>query len=779
MSDSSGIERTATTIGETFFDSQGAGVFVSDSASAGIVEANNAALKMLEMPATAVIGKLCGFFLKSADNKPLLPSDEAVHGSLKIYRGRIIPVIISTSECFIGKHKGLIHSFIRLPETAEEEIRVETHTDQYIDNANKIDSSFFGEEKFRVITESIQDAIIMMNDEKNISFVNSATCRMFGYKVDEMMGRNLHEMIAPEQYLDSFRKGFENFKNTGEGIVVGRTLEIEAQRKNGNIFPVELSVSSTKLNSKWHAIGIIRDITERRNAENRIIETSEAAENASRTKSEFLANMSHEIRTPLNSIIGTTDLMADTELNDEQRKYLELMRSSGKSLLALVNDILDISRIEAGKVILETIPFNIRDTFRKVIDTFILRAEKKELVLSCEIRDDVPEYLEGDPNRLMQIIINLVGNAIKFTESGSIKVFIENSGISDGKALINFSVVDTGIGIPPAKLESIFSSFAQADPSVTRKFGGTGLGLTISKKLVRLMNGTITVDSQIDQGSKFSFTSEFGVHRESTDEKKTKTDSKEQYETLKEGLRNLRILLVDDSPDNRFLVKAFLRKEPCLVVEAENGSEAVEKFLQEYWDIILMDMQMPVMDGYSATERIREIERENELEHTPIVALTAHSINTEIKKCLDAGCDVHLAKPVSKVALIRLIGELTGEVENIDDRNDDPAELPERAGEGIKVIVDPELMELIPGYISHRREDIVKLRNLLKKREYRDIERCGHSMKGSGSGYGFDGITLIGAFLEKAGKSQSKRRIEEGIDKLEHYLENLEIIEDS
>lgn len=762
MAASDSTERTATTMDETFFNSQGAGVFVVDSATGGIVEINSAALKMIEMPETAIIGKLCSYFLKSADSKPLLPSNEAAYGNLRIYRGRKIDVIVSTTFCHIGKQKGLIHSFIKIENRNAEK--------QYMNEE--------GEEKFKAITESMQDAIMMMDNKKRISFVNSAACRIFGYSTDEMIGKDLHNLIAPKQYIESFKNGFKTFRNTGKGILVGRTLEIEAKRKNGNVFPVELSISSTKLDTGWHGIGVIRDITERRNAETKIIEASEAAENASRTKSEFLANMSHEIRTPLNSIIGTTELLADTKLNSEQSKYLELMHSSGERLLALVNDILDISRIEAGKMTLENISFNIRNSLKRVIDTLVPRAEKKGLELSCDISDNVPAYLKGDPNRLQQIIVNLVGNSIKFTESGSIKLFAERTDISKDNVVVSFSVIDTGIGIPPAKLESIFNSFSQADPSVTRRFGGTGLGLAISRKLVHLMNGDISVDSQLEQGSTFSFTAEFNLHHESCDEEDDKTDCEKQNESEGRIKRNLKIMLVDDSPDNRFLVKAFLRKEPCLIVEAENGREALDKFLLKNWDVILMDMQMPVMDGYSATSRIREIERDKGLKHTPVVALTAHTINTEIEKCLDAGCDVHLAKPVSKKALIKLISEITDNSNLQSVKITTPAEKPKKEG-AISVIIDPELLELIPGYLVHRREDIDKLRILLKGRQYRDIERCGHSMKGSGSGYGFDDISRIGEFIEKAGQSESIVKIEKGIDKLEYYLDNLEIVEES
>ncbi len=762
MASSDSYNRTITTMDETFFNSQGAGVFVVDSATGGIVELNSSALRIMKMPSDAVIGKLRSYFLKSSDDTPLLPSDSAVAGTLRTFKGQTVPVVISTANCSVGKQTGYIHTFIVIE----------------CGNTEPPPDDIDSEEKFKAITESSQDAIIMMNSRKRISFVNSAACRMFGYTPEEMMGEDLHDLISPEQYIDSFRKGFEVFRTTGTGIVVGRTLEIEAKRKNGNVFPVELSVSSTKLHDRWHAIGVIRDITERRKAENDIVEASEAAENASRTKSEFLANMSHEIRTPLNSIIGTVDLLNESELDDEQRKYTELMRSSGKSLLALVNDILDISRIEAGKITLESTPFCLRDTVDRIVDTLVPRAEKKGLKLLSVIDDDVPAYLIGDPNRFQQIIVNLIGNSIKFTESGSVRIYAKINKISDESIIICFSVVDTGVGIPPAKLESIFNSFTQADPSVTRKFGGSGLGLAISRKLVNLMHGEISVESQPDQGSTFSFTAEFGLTEDLPGTGEAATDTDTENPETEQTLRNLRILLVDDSPDNRFLVKAFLRKDPCLIVEAENGSEAVNKYLLKNWDIILMDMQMPVMDGYTATEKIREIERSKGLRRTPIVALTAHTINTEITKCLDSGCDVHLAKPVSKNALVKLISQLTERNEISEPVNAELNYVPEEGGT-FKVTIDPDLLELIPGYLEHRREDIDKLRILLRKRKYRDIERCGHSMKGSGSGYGFEDITAIGAFIEEAGHSESLSRIEEGIDKLENYMENLEIVEDT
>ncbi len=867
--------RTAGESKQNFFDSQGAGVFIIDFDSGGIVEINNRATEMVGLSETSIIGKRCDIFLRTLNNTPLEPSTIAVDGFLRGDRDRIIPVIISTAECRIREHKGLIHTFIEISKnsrtleqrnqrasdylsiinglqniifyqtdmngilidisnsvsrvtgfTREEVIgksvnlfysnpnnqntllkellsngSVEEYSldlqkkdgsiaDIVINSAvihdsngnpdsilsilhditettRAIESHRYSEKKFKTITQSIQDAIIMMNDKGLISFVNRAGTMMFGYTKEEMLYTDLHELIAPPQYLLSFRRGFEAFRNTGKGLLVGRTLEIEARRKNGSKFPVELSISATKMNDSWYAIGIIRDITERRRAEKDIVEASEAAENASRTKSEFLTNMSHEIRTPLNTIIGATGLLSETNLDNEQMKLVEMMHSSGESLLALINDILDISRIEAGKITLEEIFFNLNDLVKKICDTLSVRSSQKNLEMTYEIKPGVPDFLVGDPNRLRQILVNLIGNAIKFTEKGSIRVSVENMETTENSSTLKFSISDTGIGIPSAKLESIFNTFTQADASVTRKFGGTGLGLAISKKLIHLMHGDISVESTKEEGTTFSFTAKFDIPEKGW-VKTAEMQDQDSTEIAIKGLGYLKILLVDDSLDNRFLINAFLKNESCSIVEADNGSIAVELFPTEQWDIILMDMQMPVMDGYQATRRIREIEKKEGIGYTPIVALTAHSINTEVKKCFDAGCDVHLAKPVSKADLLKVIRDTISKFSYSEDISNN---------ERIEIHADPDLMPLIPGYIEHRHDDVGKMKDLLENNSFRDIERCGHSMKGSGAGYGFDGITEIGGFIEIAGKEGNREQIQEGINRLKIYLEKLDIVE--
>lgn len=704
-----------------------------------------------------VVTKPVSLLYSNPDDQKFLLKELLLRGKVEEYRidlksknGSIVKTIMNSSVIHDGN--GNPFSILSILQDVTESDRA-------------IESCRYSEDKFKAITQSTHDAIIMMDEKGLISFVNRTCTTMFGYTKEEMLNADLHELIAPPQYLSSFRHGFETFKTTGEGFVVGRTLEIEARRKNGSKFPVELSISSAKMNDSWYSIGIIRDITERRRAERDIVEASEAAENASRTKSEFLANMSHEIRTPLNTVIGATSLLLETYLDDEQMKLVKMMHSSGESLLALINDILDISRIEAGKITLEEIPFNLNDLLKKICDTLSVRSNEKNLEMTYEIKPGVPDELLGDPNKLRQILVNLIGNAIKFTEKGSIRVSVEDMETTWNNLILKFSISDTGIGIPSAKLESIFNTFTQADASVTRKFGGTGLGLAISRKLVHLMQGEISVESTRGEGSTFSFTAKFDF----TEKGEGKTaEIRDNTDITAKRIESLSILLVDDSSDNRFLINAFLKKESCSIVEADNGSIALELFPTQKWDVILMDMQMPVMDGAQATRRIREIEKEKGIGHTPIVALTAHSINTEVKKCLDAGCDVHLAKPVSKADLLKVIKDITSPYSDPEDISNN---------ERIEIHADPDLMPLIPGYIEHRHQDVTRMKYLLENNSFRDIERCGHSMKGSGAGYGFDGITEIGAFIEIAGKEENREQIQEGISRLMIYLEKLDIVE--
>ncbi|UBM61871.1 response regulator [Candidatus Sulfidibacterium hydrothermale] len=385
-----------------------------------------------------------------------------------------------------------------------------------------------------------------------------------------------------------------------------------------------------------------------------LIKAKRAAESAAEAKAIFLANMSHELRTPMNGIIGMVDILKRTPLTDAQREYLSIIESSGENLLTIINDILDLSKIEAGHMELENIPFSLKEELTRVMNILQVIADKKKLPLVLKIADGVPPYVSGDPVRLKQIIINLVNNAIKFTDKGSVTVSVEKKGVEDGKVQLLFKVMDTGIGISPEGQKKLFQSFSQVDKSTTRKYGGTGLGLMISKNLTHMMGGEIGVESVEGVGSTFWFYVYLDVSDEESYKKQNETEQQSDL-TKKRIQLKLHILLAEDNKINQKVATLNLNNLGHDVDVANNGKEAVEMFKNGNYDIIFMDVHMPEMDGVEACKKIREIEKkENRIKKIPIIAMTANTSEDERKKYLEAGMDGYVAKPFKQKELIEI-----------------------------------------------------------------------------------------------------------------------------
>ncbi len=633
----------------------------------------------------------------------------------------------------------------------------------------------------------------------------------------------------------------------------------------------------------------------------------EKAEEATKAKSEFLSIMSHEIRTPLNAILGMGELMEETPLTSDQKEYVQLLRSAGSTLLSLINDILDLSKIEAGHIELESINFNLWETIEKNCEIMAVRAHKKNLEIAFQISPETPEFVMGDQVRLNQVLINLIGNAIKFTETGEVVVRIQKAPqpFGEGKGLeLLFSVIDTGIGIPENKFEAIFESFSQADSSTTRKFGGTGLGLSISKRLVELMQGRIWIDSKLGNGSAFHFTVRLlpgiGDETQSLPAPKIKLTNKKvlvvddtttnrlilkeflkgwgssvveaengenafkeitkaveandpfdlilldcrmpgmdgfevaqrlketvglnglsimmltsenrsgdiakckkfgisgymikpikrssllnaimdvmakpkevvvekavEETTVSSALQPMNILLVEDTEENQIVMTAFLKKLPWSLDMAENGAIGLEKFKTGKYDLVLMDMQMPVMDGYTATREIRKWEKNMGVKETPIIALTAYALAKELRKSIEAGCNGHITKPVKKSTLIESIQEHF----NVSKKSDG-------SGKETKFIVhiSPEVKELIPFFMASLTKNLQTLNKAFENQDNETIELIGHKLMGTGGSYGFQAISEIGLDLESAAIEKNQELMRQKIDELSIYLERVETV---
>src|SRR4029450_3759796 len=426
--------------------------------------------------------------------------------------------------------------------------------------------------------------------------------------------------------------------------------------------------------------------------------------------------------------IGIADLLAKTPLSPDQDKYVQIFRRAGDNLLNLVNDILDLSKVEASQLELERTVFSLNDLLEKVKEMVAGRAHEKGLALVCEIASEVPGDLIGDPTRLRQVLLNLLGNAIKFTEAGEVALRVTRDANSSAPGVLRFTISDSGIGIPGEKLGAVFERFTQADSSTTPRYRGSGLGLTISQRLVELMGGCIRVESSVGKGSVFSFTVPLEIWTGATRRTAVPVGGGPEL-----PLPALHILLVEDSPDNRTITVAYLQGTPYQVEIAENGAIAYEKFTAGQYDRVLMDRQMPVMDGLTATRAIRAWEQSNHRPPTPIIALTASALKGDQEKCVAAGCTAYLTKPIKQEVLLQAIKEHS--VVTPPSSKEDTSR-----SDTILVRVNPRFADLIPAFLQNRRQGVITMLDALDRRDFETVESLGHGMKGAGGSWGFQAI---------------------------------------
>ena len=611
--------------------------------------------------------------------------------------------------------------------------------------------------RFRTMADSTPSMMWVTDPEGRVEFINRELREFCGIGCEGVDGGRSPMPIHPADH-PRCHKAFQRAQMERTGFFA----DVRVRRADG-----EWRYLGTRALPRFSPggeymghIGHASDITDRKRYEQELVQAREQADAANQAKSSFLANMSHEIRTPMNGVLGMIQLLQDTPLSAEQRRFAAVARSSGEALLALIDDILDLSKIEAGKIVLERVSFLLRDTIEQVFQLFSAQAEAKGLLMHLSLLPQVPSRLRGDPHRLSQLLANLCGNAIKFTAHGEVTLHVEALGEQEGNATLRFAVTDTGIGIRQSQIERLFSPFVQADESTTRKYGGTGLGLAICKGLAEGMGGTIGVDSREGHGSTFWFTAVFGldaVQRMAAAHQAGPVNAAGPSAARKSAAR---ILVAEDNVTNQTVALAQLKKLGYAADAVANGTEAVKAVQSGRYNLVLMDCRMPVMDGFEATRQIRAACHPR----IPIVAVTADGLPADRQRCLGAGMDDHLAKPVEMSQLANALDKwlaapggaevapATGEAPPIagDDAESDCLNEVFNAGSLLQRLMgDRQIAAIVlKGCLYDIPSQIGSIRRLLSIADAPGVRLQAHTLKGAAATVAAESLRLVALDIE-------------------------------